>query len=57
MEILGVQVKKLTLPVRPGRNIAVIIEAAAVNYRHSKMSDVTAVDTITARMNAVSDTK
>lgn len=57
MEILGVKVKKLTLPVRPGRNIAVIIEAAAVNYRHSKMSDVTAVDTITARMNAVSDTK
>ena len=57
MEILGVKVKKLTLPVRPGRNIAVIIEAAAVNYRHSKMSDITAVDTITARMNAVSDTK
>ena len=57
MEILGVKIKKLTLPVRPGRNIAVIIEAAAVNYRHSKMSDITAVDTITSRMNAVSDMK
>lgn len=57
MDILGVKVKKLTLPVRPGRNIAVIIEAAAVNYRHSRMSDVTAVDTITARMNAVSEEK
>ena len=57
MEILGVPIKKLTLPVRPGRNIAVIIEAAAVNYRHSRMSDVTPVDVITARMNAISDSK
>ena len=32
MDILGVKVKKLIVPVRPGRNIAVIIEAAAVNY-------------------------
>ena len=28
-EILGVNVRKLRVPVRPGRNIAVIIEAAA----------------------------
>ena len=39
-EILGVNVRKLRVPVRPGRNIAVIIEAAAVNYRHSLMSDI-----------------
>ncbi|MDZ5034737.1 HPr kinase/phosphorylase, partial [Clostridium perfringens] len=38
-DILGVKVKRLRVPVRPGRNIAVIIEAAAVNYRHSLMSD------------------
>ena len=43
-EILGVNVRKLRVPVRPGRNIAVIIEAAAVNYRHSLMSDISAVD-------------
>lgn len=55
MEILGVKVKKLTVPVRPGRNIAVIIEAAAVNYRYSLMSNVTPVDIIENRMNNITD--
>lgn len=49
-EILGVPIKKLTVPVRPGRNIAVIIEAAAVNYRHQLMSNISPVDTIEKRM-------
>ena len=49
-EILGVKVRKLKVPVRPGRNIAVIIEAAAVNYRHSLMSDISSVDIIERRM-------
>ena len=49
-DILGVKVRKLKVPVRPGRNIAVIIEAAAVNYRHSLMSDISAVDIIERRM-------
>ncbi|MBE6048085.1 MAG: HPr kinase/phosphorylase [Clostridium sp.] len=49
-EILGVQIKKLTVPVRPGRNIAVIIEAAAVNYRHQLMSNISPVDIIEQRM-------
>ena len=52
-EILGVKVKKLRIPVRPGRNIAVIIEAAAANYRHSLMSNVTAVDIIERRMDTI----
>ena len=52
-DILGVKVKKLRVPVRPGRNIAVIIEAAAVNYRHSLMSDVTTVDIIESRMDKI----
>jgi len=52
-DILGVKVKKLRVPVRPGRNIAVIIEAAAVNYRHSLMSDVTPVDIIESRMDKI----
>lgn len=55
MNILGINVKKLTVPVRPGRNIAVIIEAAAVNYRYALMSDVTPVDVIESRMNNISD--
>ena len=36
-EILGNQVTCHTIPIRPGRNLAVIVEAAAVNYRQKKM--------------------
>jgi HPr kinase/phosphorylase len=50
MDILGVKVRKLRVPIRPGRNIAVIIEAAAANYRYNLMSDVTPVDIIEDRM-------
>lgn len=35
--ILGVNVPKVVLPVRKGRNLAVIIEAAAMNHRLKKM--------------------
>ncbi|SFD37463.1 HPr(Ser) kinase/phosphatase [Clostridium uliginosum] len=55
MDILGIPVRKLVVPVRPGRNIAVIIEAAAVNYRYSLMSKISPVDIIENRMNNVSD--
>ncbi|WP_297629724.1 HPr(Ser) kinase/phosphatase [uncultured Clostridium sp.] len=55
MDILGVPVKKLTVPIRPGRNIAVIVEAAAVNFRYSLMSKETPVDIIESRMNQISD--
>ena len=36
-EILGNQVPILTIPVKPGRNLAVIIEVAAINNRQRKM--------------------
>ena len=32
-EILGVSLPKITIPVRPGRNLAIIIEVAAINSR------------------------
>ena len=35
-EILGVQVPCVTIPVRPGRNLASIVEVAAMNNRHRK---------------------
>jgi HPr kinase/phosphorylase len=35
--ILGKKVAELTLPVRPGRNLAMIIETAAKNQRHKTM--------------------
>ena len=37
MEILGVQVPYNVIPVKPGRNIPVIIETAAMNERLKKM--------------------
>lgn len=35
--VLDVQIPALTVPVQPGRNLAVIIEVAAMNNRHKKM--------------------
>ena len=37
MKILGVEVPTLTIPVKPGRNLAVSIEVAAMNNRQKKM--------------------
>lgn len=53
IDILNVPVRRLILPIRPGRNIAVIIEAAAANYRYSLVSDITPVDTISNRMHEI----
>lgn len=37
MEILGVQVPMYTIPITPGRNLAVILEVAAMNNRQRKI--------------------
>lgn len=37
IEILGVKVEHITIPVKPGRNIAVILEIAARNHRQKRM--------------------
>ena len=36
-EILGLDITSVTIPVKPGRNLAVIIEVAAMNNRQKKM--------------------
>lgn len=36
-EILGIKVPVMTIPVKPGRNLAVIIEVAAMSNRQKKM--------------------
>ena len=36
-EFLGHQVVCHNIPIRPGRNLAIIVESAAVNYRQKKM--------------------
>ncbi len=35
--ILGIEVPSVTVPVRPGRNLAIIVEIAAMNFRQQKM--------------------
>ena len=34
---VGVEIPQVTIPVRPGRNLAVIMELAAMNNRQKKM--------------------
>ena len=41
-EIMGVKIPSIVVPVRPGRNLAVIIEIAAMNHRQKKMGYNTA---------------
>lgn len=36
-EILGLDIPSITIPVKPGRNLAVIIEVAAMNSRQKKL--------------------
>ena len=42
LTLLGVKVPTMTIPVRPGRNLAIIIEVAAMNFRLKSMGVVTA---------------
>ncbi|MFA1819186.1 HPr(Ser) kinase/phosphatase [Virgibacillus oceani] len=37
LKIMDVELPKITIPVRPGRNLAVIIEVAAMNFRLKRM--------------------
>ena len=37
VEFLGNKVVSHSIPIRPGRNIAIIVESAAVNHRQKKM--------------------
>ena len=42
IEILGIDIPAITIPVRPGRNLAIILEIAAMNNRQKKMGYNTA---------------
>lgn len=37
VDILGIEVPSLTIPIKPGRNLAMIVEVAAMNARQRKM--------------------
>jgi HPr kinase/phosphorylase len=49
-EILGIKVPTVTIPVKPGRNLAVIIEVAAMNNRDKK-SGYNAAEAFTKQLN------
>ena len=49
-EILGVKVPSTTIPVKPGRNLASIVEVAAMNNRNRKMGH-NAAQELTERMD------
>ena len=49
-EILGVKVPAITIPVTPGRNLAVIVEVAAMNNRQKRLGYNAAAD-LTSQLN------
>ncbi|MCR5664927.1 MAG: HPr(Ser) kinase/phosphatase [Oscillospiraceae bacterium] len=53
-KILGVALPRVTVPVRPGRNLAVILELAAMNNRQKKMG-YNAAEALTAAHDAAVD--
>ena len=52
MKIIDTDLTRLTIPVRPGRNLAVIIEVAAMNHRLKRMG-VNAAEEFSNRLNDV----
>lgn len=49
-ELVDISIPRLTLPVRPGRNLAVIVEVAAMNFRLKQMG-VHAAQQFSDRLN------
>ena len=54
VDILNVTVPAVTIPVRPGRNLAVILELAAMNNRQKKMG-YNAAETLAANHDTAID--
>jgi len=52
IKIIDTEITKLTVPVKPGRNLAVIIEVAAMNFRLKRMG-VNAAQQFTERLAQV----
>lgn len=55
-EILGLNIPSLTIPVKPGRNLAVIIEVAAMNSRQKKLG-YNAAEDLLGRLGMADDFK
>ncbi len=48
-DILGIEVPSITIPVREGRNLAIIAEVAAINFRQKQMG-YNAAEALTSRL-------
>lgn len=55
-EILGIEIPTTVIPVRPGRNLAIILEIAAMNNRQKRMGYNTAVEFNKKIMGQFADT-
>ncbi len=55
--IMGIDIPSTTIPVKPGRNLAIIIEIAAMNNRQKKMGYNTAVEFNKKLMGQYADDK
>lgn len=55
-ELLGLNIPSLTIPVKPGRNLAVIIEVAAMNSRQKKLG-YNAAEDLLGRLGMTDDFK
>ena len=53
--IMGINIPSLTIPVKPGRNLAIIIEVAAMNNRQKRMGYNAAVELNNRLMNQLSN--
>lgn len=52
LRIMDTELTKMTIPVRPGRNVSVIIEVAAMNYRLKRLG-VNAAEEFSRRLDRV----
>ncbi len=55
-DLLGIKIPSLTIPVKPGRNLAVVIEVAAINHRQKRMGYNAAEALNTRLMNEMEKT-
>ncbi|WP_338751473.1 HPr(Ser) kinase/phosphatase [Bacillus sp. FJAT-52991] len=55
LKIIDTDITKITLPVRPGRNLAVIVEVAAMNFRLKRLGINTAKEFTNKLANVISE--
>jgi HPr kinase/phosphorylase len=53
--ILGIEIPSIVIPVRPGRNLSVVVEVAAMNNRQKKMGYNTAAEFSKRLMESMND--